>query len=404
MGRVKLTSKLVHEMPLEPKRQRLVYDETLHGFGVRIGATKKAYFAESRVAGKSRRVTIGSASVFTTELARKEAKKVLGRMASGTDINSAKAEARARTITLGEGQSAFLAGRKLKPSTKYDYKRVFAVYFCDWVDRELRDISPDRFLRRYRALTDERGPATANKAARVFQSMWNYNRISTARTDGTLMLPECPVQRVKAIKAWNPDQRRQTYLTDEAIGKWLLALKTLDPEANISACSAFKDYAELLIRTGLRRSEGASLRWENVEMGTKTFTIENTKNGSDHVLPMCSQVADLFERRSLERRSEYVFPSNSKAGFLGDPRKYLLKTRKLIELDWTWHDLRRTFATIAERLDVSHYALKRLLNHADTDVTAGYLIHDPERLRKPMQLVSDEIDRCQIHTTLQKKG
>ena len=46
------------------------------------------------------------------------------------------------------------------------------------------------------------------------------------------------------------------------------------------------------------------------------------------------------------------------------------------------HDLRRTFITIAESLDISVYALKRLLNHKMTnDVTAGYIITDVERLR-----------------------
>ncbi len=54
------------------------------------------------------------------------------------------------------------------------------------------------------------------------------------------------------------------------------------------------------------------------------------------------------------------------------------------------HDLRRTFATIAESLDLSAYALKRLLNHKmGNDVTAGYIMRDAERLRKPMQQITD---------------
>jgi hypothetical protein len=57
--------------------------------------------------------------------------------------------------------------------------------------------------------------------------------------------------------------------------------------------------------------------------------------------------------------------------------------------------LRRTFITIAESLDISAYALKRLLNHKMTnDVTAGYIVADVERLRKPMQLITDYILKC----------
>ncbi|MBI4828649.1 MAG: integrase, partial [Nitrospinae bacterium] len=54
--------------------------------------------------------------------------------------------------------------------------------------------------------------------------------------------------------------------------------------------------------------------------------------------------------------------------------------------------LRRTFATIAESLDLSAYSIKRLLNHKQAgDVTAGYIVHDVDRLRAPMQSIADAI-------------
>ena len=55
---------------------------------------------------------------------------------------------------------------------------------------------------------------------------------------------------------------------------------------------------------------------------------------------------------------------------------------------------RRTFLTIAEGIDIPHYALKRLANHRmSNDVTAGYIVADVERLRAPMQAISDELER-----------
>ena len=49
------------------------------------------------------------------------------------------------------------------------------------------------------------------------------------------------------------------------------------------------------------------------------------------------------------------------------------------------HDLRRTFLTVADLLNISSYAIKKLANHKMTsDVTAGYIISDAERLREPM--------------------
>ena len=59
------------------------------------------------------------------------------------------------------------------------------------------------------------------------------------------------------------------------------------------------------------------------------------------------------------------------------------------------HDLRRTFITTAESLDIPAYALKRLLNHKmNHDVTAGYIIMDVDRLRKPMQKITDYLLKC----------
>lgn len=53
------------------------------------------------------------------------------------------------------------------------------------------------------------------------------------------------------------------------------------------------------------------------------------------------------------------------------------------------HDLRRNFLTAAERLDVPHYALRKLANHVSaSDVTAGYLVVDVERLRGFMDKIS----------------
>lgn len=46
------------------------------------------------------------------------------------------------------------------------------------------------------------------------------------------------------------------------------------------------------------------------------------------------------------------------------------------------HDLRRTFIMIAEGLDISAYAVKRLANHKmKHDITSSYTVTDVERLR-----------------------
>ena len=53
---------------------------------------------------------------------------------------------------------------------------------------------------------------------------------------------------------------------------------------------------------------------------------------------------------------------------------------------------------MAESTEMSVYALKALVNHAQSgDVTAGYVQHSVERLRVPAQRVADELRRlCRI--------
>ena len=140
----------------------------------------------------------------------------------------------------------------------------------------------------------------------------------------------------------------------------------------------------------MRKTEASSLRWEDVDLKSKTITLQDTKNREVHTLPMSDFIYELLERRSHQKTSEFIFPADSKTGYIYEPKKAVLKVIELSGIPFTLHDLRRTFATIAESLDLSAYALKRLLNHKmGNDVTAGYIMRDVERLRKPMQRITD---------------
>jgi len=109
-----------------------------------------------------------------------------------------------------------------------------------------------------------------------------------------------------------------------------------------------------------------------------------------------------LKKRHAVKESPYVFPSDSERGYLVEPRTAVKRVSELSGVTFTLHDLRRTFITIAESLDISAYALKRLLNHKDlNDVTAGYNDTNVERLRDPMQRITDyivDVAQISIHT------
>jgi len=146
--------------------------------------------------------------------------------------------------------------------------------------------------------------------------------------------------------------------------------------------------------TGLRRTEASTLTWDNVDLKARTLTIPETKNHQVHVLPLSDFLFDLLSRRkkNKSKAAQYVFSVDSERGYLFDPRTAVKRVSDLSGLPFTPHDLRRSFITYAESLDIPAYALKRLLNHKDPgDVTAGYIVSDVTRLREPMQRITGYI-------------
>ena len=153
-----------------------------------------------------------------------------------------------------------------------------------------------------------------------------------------------------------------------------------------------RDFLHFILFTGLRRSEATKLTWENVDFNERTFLIPDTKNKEPHRLPMSDFLEDLLKRRFVSAEKIWVFPSPVTNGPLKEPRTALTRIAEQSGVEFQLHDLRRTFITIAESLDIPAFALKRLLNHKfSNDVTAGYIVPNTERLREPMQRVTDYI-------------
>lgn len=154
-----------------------------------------------------------------------------------------------------------------------------------------------------------------------------------------------------------------------------------------------RDFLLLLLFTGMRRSEAQRLRWQDVDLKDWTLVVPETKNGEPLMLPLSDFLVELLTaRHEAKGQSEFVFPGDGIIGHLKEPKRFIAKVRSASGVEFTLHDLRRTFITIAESLDISAYALKRLLNHkGGRDVTTGYIVLSVERLRKPMQKIADRL-------------
>jgi integrase len=226
-----------------------------------------------------------------------------------------------------------------------------------------------------------------------------------------------PVLRLSDSRQWFKVERRQTVLKEHELPYWYSAVQKLDNPA-------IRDYLLLLLFTGLRKNEALKLEWKHIDFKDKTFTVKHTKNRKPLTLPMSDFLEELFKRRLEVKENSYVFPGTGKDGHLIEPKRQI----KIIEREthkaangitedneyekqlnedpdslqpgvkFCLHDLRRTFASIAESL-VSYSALKRLMNHSDKDVTQGYIVYNVDKLRTPMQSITSEICRISMCKT-----
>lgn len=398
---MRLTKTVVDQATTPEKGQRFLRDEALPGFALRIthgGA--KSFIVEKRINGRVRRQTLGRYGPLTVEQARKEAQKVLGRIAAGADPIAERQEALARSVTLSEAFAAYLAARKdLKASTLKDYHQLMNTAFRDWQHRELAAITKDHIARRHAKL-GEKSPARANNAMRLLRAVYNFASYTYEDSHGQSLFPENPVRRLNHTRAWYTVERRRTYLKRGDLPAWFEAAQNLRGEDADPNGQTVADYLLLLLFTGLRRGEAMQLRWKDVDFPGRALTIPDTKNHDPLILPLSDYVYGLLEERRELGEAPWVFPGAGPKGYLIEPRRHIGKITAQSGVSFTLHDLRRTFITVAESLDISIYAIKRLVNHRmRNDVTAGYVVMDVERLREPMQKITDQLRALAGDTT-----
>ncbi len=388
---VRLTKSFVDSAPIpdmkDGKHTQVFYrDASLPGFGLRISSGgSKTYIVETRIQRKSKRISIGRYPHITAEQARKSAQGILGEIALGNDPVAQKVARRSQGITLQQAFHDYLLTRKnLKENTLIDYKRGIEGELKDWLNKPLIEISRDMVELRHRKL-GERSHARANNTMRVLRAVFNYALEQYEDAEGSPVLSQNPVNRLSKTRAWYRVKRRQTLLKPHEIKPWFDATMMLNQETT-------RDYLQFLLFTGLRRSEAARLKWDDVDFEERSFLIKDTKNTDPHRLPFSSFLQDMLERRHQQAEKIWVFPSPMNDGPIKEPRTALDRVASISKISVTCHDLRRTFITIAESLDIPAYALKRLLNHrTGFDITASYIIPSTDRLREPMERISKQI-------------
>lgn len=405
-----ITENVLRRIQAPASGSSFVRDASLPGFGVRVRPNGVVSFiVERRRTGgskKPQRITLGrwtetpgrddGTALLTVKEARAKALSVLAELGDPHAADPDPEPVRRPTrYTVEDVMDLYLAdrGRRLKRRTIEDYQTLLGTVLAPFRDVPITEITRADVKARHLEYAD-RSEARANNGMRVLRALLNYAAAELEGPDGRPMLDGNPVARLSAGRGfWHRVPRRQTVLKPHELPAWFAAVDGLRAERITGQAAVARDYFHTLIRTGLRKSEAAGLQAQDVDLRDRSFTVRDTKNHDDHVLPIPAALVDVFERR-LETASPWVFPNAAGDGPLAKVDRWQKKVTDVSGVRFALHDLRRTFTTVGESLDISVITLKRLLNHrtGTYDVTAGYAVLSVDRLREAIDRIGARLD------------
>jgi len=130
---------------------------------------------------------------------------------------------------------------------------------------------------------------------------------------------------------------------------------------------------ELALNTGLRQGEQYSLTWADVDFERRILTVSKSKNGEMRHVPLNdSAIAALLTAKRHSNGQPQIF-SNRFGDALKRPRQWFeeaIEEAKIV--DFSWHDLRHTFASRLVMAGVDLRTVQQLMGHKTIGMTVRY--------------------------------
>ncbi|MGC8525326.1 MAG: site-specific integrase [Acidibrevibacterium sp.] len=413
-GQIRLTDTAVKALKCPPgKRDCLVFDDRIPGFGVRVMASGvKTFLLQYQLGGRGgrreryaigrhmeTRIVDGAPVVVTAAWARAEAERARGLVRDGRSPNTARASApKQRLYTFGRLVDDWRAEALTRASLRYRDEAPASIrrFFAELLPRAASSLVRAQVREIVQAHAPG-APIGTRRAVSAARAAFNW-----ALNERDLKAAGNPFERVNR----GTEESRQRVLTDAELGEaWRAALALAPP---------FGPFVQLLILTLQRRSELAGMRWDELAPDFSVWTLPaaRAKNSEAHLVHLVEAAREVLRRLPRGAGSPLVFPATRSrlgaraaggsaarpiSGFSDAKERLLAQIRAeraqrrglpLAETpapDWRFHDLRRTGVTMMARLGISPTVADRILNHVEqrkaTTIAEVYQRHQflPER-------------------------
>jgi integrase len=377
----KLTKRFVESIPADADKEILIWDPELRGFGVRIFPTgRRTYFVQYRNQfGGTRRKKIGVHGVITAELARDEAKKLLGEVAKGEDPSSEhkKIKLKPSFIELSQEYLEVYAEPNKRPkSLREDQKMLKNIVLPRLGNKKVEEVTAHDIQHLHHQLRDT--PYMANRVRALLSKMFNL----------AVQWGWCPKNPVEGVQKYQ-EHKRERWLNDEELQR---LYEVLDSYHNPSVANAIR----LLILTGSRRNEVLSATWDqfDLEKGIWTKPAHTTKQKKMEHLPLSSQVIYLLKNMKKKAITNLLFPGKVEGASLQDIKKAWNTIRNRAGLsEVRLHDLRHTHASHLVSSGLSLSIVGKLLGHTQSSTTQRYAHLADTPLREAAELFGLKMDK-----------
>jgi integrase len=168
---------------------------------------------------------------------------------------------------------------------------------------------------------------------------------------------------VKKVEIYREDNSRTRFLTEEEEERLLAQCQPHIHRVIVTA-----------IHTGLRKSELLGLTWNNVNFEHRLVTVEAAyaKNREARSVPMSLRLTETLRPIRISDPNAPVFLNSNGMRYRDVSRAFNSAVKRAGIQDFTFHDLRHTFASRLVMRGVDLATVKELMGHKHINMTLRY--------------------------------